>query len=274
MTRSPINAPKILLMGPGGSGKTYALRTLAAAGVTPFILALDGQGLEAISDIKDPHIHWHNIAQPETSFALLASEAARLGNYNFEGITKAADPLKSKQRRFVDTLTSLSKFVCDRCGVDFGPIDKWGTDRAIVIDHFTELNQAAKEWAVGNKLVLHEGEWQIAMNTVENLVRNLYNIPRCWVIMIAHIDREQDFVMGGSKVMVHALGRKLAPKLNPLFSDVILAVRQGKEFLWDAAAPDVDLKTRNFPIQQKMPPDFAIGVRAWQSRGGIIETEN
>lgn len=126
---------------------------------------------------------------------------------------------------------------------------------------------------MGEKLILHEGEWQVAQNNVENLVRMLYEVPRCWSIVLAHIDREQDLVMGGSKVMVHALGRKLAPKLNPLFSDVVLAVRQGKEFYWNCAAADTDLKTRNLPIEAKIPPDFGLVLKTWQSRGGIVEKE-
>jgi hypothetical protein len=89
--------------------------------------------------------------------------------------------------------------------------------------------------------------------------------------VLAHIDREVDLVNGGSTKTVHALGKKLAPKLNPLFSDVVLTVRQGKDFFWDSAATDTDLKTRNFPIQAKMPPDFKVALDTWKSRGGIVE---
>jgi hypothetical protein len=189
----------------------------------------------------------------------------------YDAITKVFDVNKSKQKRYVDVLSTMTNFKCDRCGKEFGETDGWSTGRAVVIDHFTEFCQASKEWAVGEKLILHEGEWQVAQNNVENFVRQAYTSLRCWFIVIAHIDRETDYVQGGSKIMVHALGRKLAPKLNPLFSDVVLAVRQGKEFYWDSAAVDVDLKTRNLPIESKMPPDFGRIVSTWKSRGGIVE---
>lgn len=270
--RSPIQGSKILLMGPGGVGKTWALRTLAAAGVTPFVLSLDPTGLESISDVPDATCHWHTIAPVTSSWGDLIKSANLLGALTYEGITKTADYEKSKQRRFINVLETLSKFTCNRCNQDFGMVDSWGTNRAIVIDHFTELSQASKEWAVGSKLVLHEGEWQVAMNNIENFVRNLTLVCRCWVILIAHIDRETDFLIGGTKIMVATLGKRLAPKLPVLFSDVILAKRIGKEFTWDTASPEVDLKTRNLPIEAKLQPDFRQIVEKWQSRGGIIET--
>jgi len=258
-------------MGAGGSGKTYSLRTLVAAGITPFIVALDDQGMESISDLKCPSLHWCAIGHGGRGWADLISEAKRLSSLQFDGIAKATDTQKYKQQRWIRVLEAYSNFKCDRCAKSFGPIDNWPTSRAIVTDHFTELCQASKEWAVGEKLVLHEGEWQVAQNNVENLVRNLYEVPRCWSIVLAHIDRETDLIQGGTKIMVHALGRKLAPKMNPLFSDVVLAVRQGKDFYWDCAAAETDLKTRNLPIESKLRPDFAQIVAKWKERGGIIE---
>lgn len=268
---SPLSAPRILLMGPGGTGKTYALRTLVEAGITPCFVALDGVGLESIADLPCPKIHWHVIRAQNKTWASMATEATRMAPMGFEGLAKSADPRKADQKRFIDTLKTFADFTCDRCGEKLGEVDSWGTGRAIVLDHFTELCQAAKEWTVGEKLVLHEGEWQAAQNLTENLVRQLTTVPRCWVVLIAHIDRETDFVQGGSKVTIHALGKKLAPKLPPMFSDVILAQRIVKEFTWATAAVDTDLKSRNLPIETKLAPSFGPIVAKWVSRGGIIE---
>lgn len=270
--RSPLSAPRILLEGEGGSGKTFSLRTLVEAGVTPFVVALDIAGLESVGDTPCPKLHWHAIRAKNKTWTSMVAEATRMAPMGFEGLAKSADPRKAEQKRFLDTMGAFAKFTCDRCGVDFGEIDSWPTGRAIVVDHFTELCQAAKEWTVGEKLVLHEGEWQAAQNITENLIRQLTTVPRCWVVVIAHIDRETDFVQGGSKVTVHALGKKLAPKLPPMFSDVILAGRQLKEFTWATAAPDTALKSRNLPIETKLAPSFGPIVAKWVSRGGIIET--
>lgn len=269
--KSPIPAPNILLMGPGGTGKTYAIRTLVDAGITPFILSLDPGGLGSIGDIPATKLHWHVINPVAHSWQDMIQQAKTLGNLTFEGITASKDFQKGKQMRYINVLETLASFKDDRTGTDFGPVDNWPTSRALVIDHFTELCVASKEWAVGNKLVLHQGEWQVAQNNIENLVRNLTIVCRCWVVVIAHVDRETDLVLGGSKIMVHALGKALAPKLPPLFSDVIMATREGAAFTWDTAAPGVDLKTSNLAIAAKLPPSFSPIVEKWKSRGGVVE---
>lgn len=271
--RSPISAPKILLEGPGGTGKTYAIRTFVPQGITPFVIALDAQGIESVADIPCPKLHWHTIGAAAKSWSNMIDESKRLLTLSYDGITKMIDANKHKQSRWIATLETLAKPKCDRCGKEFPEVDKWGTDTAIIIDHLTELSQASKEWAVGDKLVLHEGEWQVAMNNLENFIRQLTIVCRCWVVMIAHIDREIDTVRGGTKIMTHTLGRKLAPKLPVLFSDVVSAERNVKEFHWSVASPDMDLKSRNLPLEAKLPPDFAKIVETWKGRGGIIEQE-
>lgn len=272
MSLSPISGPRVLLEGPGGTGKTYALRTLVAAGITPFVAALDHVGMEAVADIKCPKLHWHAIKPVSKTWATMIHNTETWAPYDATGLAGLKDGNKStQQHRFIDTLKTLADFSCDRCGEKFGMVDTWSTSRAIVVDHFTELCQAGKEWTVGEKLLMHQGEWQVAQNLVEGFVRQMVSVPRCWVILIAHIDREVDEVMGGVKIMTHALGRKLAPKLPPLFSDVILAQRVGDKFTWNTASPDTDLKTRNLRIAAGLNPDFGEIVKTWQSRGGIIE---
>lgn len=272
MTKSPISAPNILLMGASGTGKTWILRTLVEAGITPFILSLDPQGLEVVGDVPQDKLHWHVIRPEANTWDFMVGEAKRMATFTYDAITKAQDLNKgSKQRRYINTLETLANFKSDRDGKEYGAVDSWGTDRCIVLDHMTELSQAAKEWGVGNKLILHEGEWQICMNTVENLIRQLTIVCRCWVIVIAHLDREPDLVRGTTRIMISTLGKKLAPKFPALFSDVIHAERQVKEFWWSTATPETDLKTRNLPFDLKITPGFGQIVEAWKKRGGIIE---
>ena len=266
-----IPAPKILLMGAGGTGKTYALRTFINEGITPFVIALDAQGVEVLGDIPPDKIHWHAIKAPSASWKTMIATAKNDLALNYEGLTKKQDFEKTKQNRWIEVLETLANFKCDRTGLTYGEVDSWGTDRAIVIDHNTELGHAAKEWAVGVKMVMHQGEYLVAQNQVESLLRQITIVCKCWVVVIAHIDRELDEVRGGTKIMVHALGRRLAPKLPPLFSDVILAAREGKEFRWSTAEVDTDLKTRNLPIEAKLAPSFGQVVAAWKKRGGVIE---
>jgi hypothetical protein len=91
------------------------------------------------------------------------------------------------------------------------------------------------------------------------------NCP-CHFVLIAHVERETDQVLGGVKLMVSTLGRALPPKIPILFSDVILAVRNGTKWNWDTANAQADLKTRNLPVRSDNPPDFASIMAKWSSR--------
>jgi hypothetical protein len=90
-------------------------------------------------------------------------------------------------------------------------------------------------------------------------------------MLLAHAERETDEVSGGSKIMAATLGKKLAPRLPRFFSDVVLADRQGAKFTWSTAAIGADLKARNLPIADGLPPDFGPIITNWKKQGGIIE---
>ena len=71
--------------------------------------------------------------------------------------------------------------------------------------------------------------------------------------------------------MVSSLGRKLPPKIPPKFDDVIYCIREGTSFRWSTAAVGVDLKARNLPISDKLPPSFVQIINAWKAKGGEIK---
>ncbi len=66
------------------------------------------------------------------------------------------------------------------------------------------------------------------------------------------------------------LGKKLAPKLPAMFSDVVMTVKTGATFTWDTSNALADLKTRNLPIAAGLKPDFAQIIDKWKSRGGVL----
>jgi hypothetical protein len=53
-----------------------------------------------------------------------------------------------------------------------------------------------------------------------------------------------------------------------MFSDVILTKRQVTKFFWSTADSQADLKARNLPIADDLPPDFRPILEKWKSRGG------
>ena len=271
MTRSPIPGAKILLMGEAGVGKTHALRTLVDAGIHPYVLAYES-GFEVLGDVPAGKLGWHYIRPKLSSWSAMIDTAKEINTLSYEMITKKADPNRGEWKtRWIETLENLAKFRDDRTGAFLEPVEKWGTDRAIVIDNFTELCRAMMELQIGQKPVASQPEWQIAQNNVENFVRQLTTVTHCWVILNCHVDRITDEVYGGSKVQLMSLGRALSPKLPTMFSDVIIAEREGKKFVWSTARTGTTLKARNLPYEDNMPPSYARIVEAWKSHGGIIE---
>jgi hypothetical protein len=120
---------------------------------------------------------------------------------------------------------------------------------------------------VGGKPVKSQADWGIAQDQIEKLVRMWTDGCPCHFVLTAHVERELD-AMGQSKLTVSTLGRALAPKIPPMFSDVILTVREGSKFTWSTANSMVDLKTRSLQIADGIPPSFVAIFDKWQARGG------
>jgi hypothetical protein len=187
-----------------------------------------------------------------------------------EALSKMQDMDKAKYNSFVKILTVLNDFEDQRTSTKHGSPAQWGPDKCLVIDALTGLNVAAMSLVAGGKPIKTLVDWGVAMDQIEKLIRMLAEGCRCHFVLIAHIEREVDQVLGGQKITVGTLGQKLAGKIPPLFSDVILAERRGTEFLWSTANPNADLKTRNLPISEKIQPDFKQILSKWQSRGGAF----
>jgi hypothetical protein len=266
----------VLLEGPTGTGKTYALGTLADAGVELFLLFTES-GLETTlgywtdRGLEVPaNVHWHLLGRGTESFATMATSADLINKLDLKSLSSLQDPQRAKHNQFVGLLRALSDFPDDRTGKKFGGVDTWGPDRALAIDSLSGINPIAMSLVVGGKPVKSQGDWGIAMDQIEKLVRQLTDGCKCHTIITAHVEREVDQVLGGVKLTVATLGVKLAPKIPPMFSDVILTSREGDKFFWSTANSQADLKTRNLPIADHIRPDFKPVLEKWISRGGKL----
>ena len=266
----------VMLMGPAGTGKTHSLGTLAEAGVEVFYLGLES-GLESLfgyfTDKKKPvpdNVHWHIVTPPSASFTEMIDAATKINQYTLESLAKMVDPDKQKHNQFVSLLKALNNFKDDRTGKEYGAVNTWGTGRALAIDGMTGLCRCAMSLVVGGKSVRSQSDWGIAQDTVEKLIRMLCDSCRCHFVLISHVERETDLVLGGVKLMPSSLGKALPPKLPPMFSDCILTVREGSSWKWDTASALADVKTRNLPISANNLPDFGQIIKKWQARGGVL----
>lgn len=262
----------VMVMGPSGTGKTHSIGTLVDSGLETFFLAMES-GMESLmgyyADKKLPipaNLHWHVLKAPETSFDDMIANATKINTMNLESLAKMSDPNRGKHNQFISLLQALNNFPDDRTGQTFGDVSTWGTDRVIVIDGLTGVCSAALALVVGGKPVRSQSDWGIAQDQAEKILRRLCDSCKCHFVLLSHLEREIDPVLGGIKLMASALGKALAPKLPAMFSDVILACREGSKWHWDTANAQADLKTRNLPITGNLEPDFRAIVRKWQAR--------
>lgn len=266
----------VLLMGPAGTGKTHSIGTLVDSGAEVFFLALES-GMESLlgywADVGKEipaNLHWHKLKAPQASFLELLDAATKISQLSLDSIAKMQDPNRGKHNQFISLLTALNDFPDDRTGKKFGAVNTWGAERALVIDGLTGIGQAAMALVIGGKPVKNQSDWGIAQDQVEKLLRMLCDACNCHFVLIAHVEREVDAILGGTKITTSTLGKALAPKLPSMFSDVILTVRQGTKWNWDTASAMADVKTRNLKIESGLPQDFGVIINKWKSRGGVL----
>ena len=275
VTPPALPGPKLMLMGPSGTGKTHCIGTLVEAGVEVVYFAYE-QGAEAIigyfTDFGKPippNLHICTVAAPSASFTEMADAVRNANQLSYEALKKTIDSNRGKYNQLEKFLRSFNAVVTD-AGIKLGSVTEWGPGRALVIDGLTGLCDSAMKTCIGGKFDRDQKDWGLAQNMVEGTLRKITSECKCWFVLLAHVERETDPNGGGLKLMASALGKSLAPKLPAMFSDVILTKRIGAEWWWDTADSTADLKTRNLPISGKIPPSFQAILEKWQSRGGKL----
>lgn len=276
--KTTLSGFNVLLMGPAGTGKTRSVGTLVDANPALQVHALFlesgseslmGYWRDAGKEVPK-NLTWHTLAAPKASFSEMLDSAKMINTLSLDALAKMQDPNRSKYNRFVQIIEALSKPVDDRTGAVLPSVDTWGTNRCLVVDGMTGIGLAAMSLVIGGKPVRSQSDWGIAQDQVEKLLRNLTDGCRCHFVLISHVEREVDQVLGGTKLFVATLGKALTPKIAPMFSDVILAVREGTKWSWDTSNPMADVKGRNLPFAAGQTPDFKPILAKWVSRGGVV----
>lgn len=266
--------PKILLQGLEGTGKTDSVRTLLDAGLKVFVVFLE-PGMEVLGDSRRGRrvytckdgLHWKYIPVATPSFADLATAADMLNKFDYKTLSNMAPSNTNKFRAMYELIATMGNLVCDRCGGKFGPADHLPySEWAIVNDSLTSISKAALFGHIGTKPGVSQGEYGICMRQIETYVDKFTNDIPCMGIMLGHIDKEPNEVVGGFENMVATLGQKLAPKIPRPFSDSVLARRDGDKFRWSTTAPGFKLKTRNFAFADDIVPSFKPVVEAWHKQ--------
>lgn len=272
---SALPGVNVLLMGPSGTGKTHSIGSLVDTGIEVHFLAFEA-GVESLLGYwtdrgkpVPPNLHIFTVKPASASWSEMADQVKFVNTLSYEALKKQTDPNRSKYDQFEKFLRTFNDVREDGTEKKYGSIDTWDTGKVLVIDGCTGLGDAAMKAVIGGKADRDQKDWGLAQNLMENFLRRTTSDCRCHFILLAHVERETDAILGGVKITVSTLGAKLAPKLPPMFSDVILAVRNVDKWFWDTANPQADLKTRNLPISSTNRPDFKQILDKWQSRGGV-----
>lgn len=266
---------KNILMGPSGTGKTYAIKTLVATGLETFALFLE-PGLEtligAYSDngekIPD-NLHWHYLQPKTQGFSDLFKQSDNIGKFDLSGLGKMKDMNRSKNNQMTEMYTVLSDFPDQRNGLKYGSADSWSNGAVLVIDSLSALVRIAFDMQVGTKPVRDVSDWGIVQQAIMSFIHKLTSGCICHIVIIAHVEREIDQILGGNKITVSVPGKAIAATILQPFSDVILASRENDKFFWDTANSQADVKTRNLPIQSKLPADFGQVYDKWAARARV-----
>jgi hypothetical protein len=262
---------KVMLEGESGSGKTHALSTLIDAGITPMIVFTE-KGMTTLGKLNIPEdkCHWQYLSPTTQDWEAMAKMGSNINKMSYDALTKIADPNKGKYDQFLKVLRACNDFKCDRTGETFGDASSWGTDRALVFDSLSGLSSMSMNLVVGAKPTKAMPDWMVAMDNLERFLLKVTQDLNCHVIITSHLEREQDEVTGGITLMPSTLGRKLPPKLAPMFDEVIHTVRNGSEFAWSTASRNVVTKTRLLDISDQLQPSFIPLTEAWKKAGGVI----
>ncbi len=271
--------PKVLLMGPAGTGKTHSLGTLvdwAAGNQKEVFVLFTENGLETLKGYwtdRDlpipPCLHWHQQQTMSLNLTSLIDGADKVGKFNYEALTKMSDTNRSGENNsFWKILLACKDFHDDRTGKKFGSVDSFGLDKIFVIDSLSELSNAAMKMQVGHKPMAAPQDYGVAQQYIISLLRLLTQGVNCTFVLTAHVDRILDTVTQQQKIMVKSAGKALADEIPQLFSDVIYTMRTGDKFTWDTAAYGVDSKTRSLGYRSNIEPRFPLIMDVWKKRSG------
>ncbi len=270
-----LSSPAILCLGEPGNGKTYAVATLLKHPQVEklFYLFTDPGGDESLVDalqhyeVPIDNVHWHYVSPASQGWDTMQELVSKINMMNYEslaGLKAGID--KSGHRQFFELIEVLANFSCDRTGESFGASDEWPDTYAVVFDSLTGLNKLARDTTVGAKPVMHQGEWGTAMELERNFITKFVSGIKGPRVMIGHLSKTMDEMQGRMTMQVSLLGNKLAPDIPHLFSDVVYAYREGKDFYWRTFDDRIALKSRNLPVSEKLPPDYRPLLDRWLQR--------
>ena len=268
--KTGVAGAKILLIGPGGTGKTHSLTSLCNAGLEVFVLFTGETGMQSAT--RDERVHYRVIRPMNVGWSVIRTMAERSNKFSTDALLKT-DGKRGLFTQFLEVIDTCNNFECDHCGKSFGDVEKWSTDRVLVVDHLSGLSRMCRYLLVGGRTGMSQPELYNAQGNLDRFIRTLALETKCHVVLISHEDTDRDEFSGR---VTHypgtpGLGKALRATFAPDFDDVICAVRVGNKFSWSTTEADHDgLKANNLEWKSEQNPSFEPLIKRWQARGGVI----
>jgi hypothetical protein len=261
-------------MAPAGAGKTTSLATFAKAGIEVFVIITEPTGVDSLLDAWEREkldinlLHYCVVTPAAAGWGALREMGLKINAMSYKDLSELKSGIgKEHMKQYPKLLQMFENFVDDRTGNQYGDVTSWGADRALCVDSLSGLSLIMLQHTVGFKPSPHQGEWGIAMSSLEMLLLKLSSDCQCFFVLTSHIEKEPDELTNMTKVMVSTLGRKLAPKIPRFFSEVIRARKTADgKFLWATQDSEADLKNRALRSGADLPPSFVPIVEAYRRR--------
>jgi len=259
--------PKVLLMGPPGSGKTTAIVTALLAGMKTYVIFTEaGQQslLKALRVYDVPkelqaNLFFAYVKPGLSSFKTLKDQADKVNKAAEFG--KMEGGSRTSYNQLVKVMELCSNFI-DQNGVSHGGIDTFKPNCAVFLDGLSGMSDMAMKLTIGSKPVATLQDWGVAIKQVDDFVKQFANIDAMMTIL-AHVSMERDEVSGKVLQYPNTLGRQLGPQLGRHFNEVIMAkYTETEKSTWTTIDTNADLKASFLPHKKGMKADFRPLVEA------------
>lgn len=268
-----LRPPSTLLIGGAGTGKTSSLVTLLASGISVRMLATESSAPNRVLEeatkrnIDAARFDWQFVSPTPPSWDSLLEKARIVNNLALKDIADLKGGIaKSQGKQFIAFIEAMNNFKSDRNGQVLGDVCEWDASVAFVIDGLSGFSEMSRNLTVGWKPNPAPGEWGVMQSNILDVVRKLCSDLRCFFVCIGHIEREANELTGMTNITVSTLGAKLAPKLPPLFTNVVLSKRTQATFHWSVADSGVDTKPGDLDFRADLSQDFTPIVEAYRRR--------
>jgi len=218
-------------------------------------------------NIDSSRFDWQFISPTPPSWDSLLEKARIVNQLSLKDISDLKGGIaKTQGKQFIAFIEAMNNFKSDRDGKSYGDVCDWDSNVVFVIDGLSGFSEMSRNLTVGWKPNPAPGEWGVMQSNILDVVRKLCSDLRCFFVCIGHIEREQNEITGMTNITVSTLGAKLAPKLPPLFTNVVLSKRITDQFVWSVADSGVDTKPGDLPFKADLQQDFTPIVDAYRSR--------